>query len=260
MHVCLWPDPMLSSLFAPKRLTAFICACGHSGTTLLATMLATHPHIFVPLLETEIFLQPDDDVARKRVAELQQQAIAERKPVLVEKTPRHIYSIPRMRRIVPDARFILMIRDGRDVAASLGKRFGGNFEVGFRRWVDDNKFLHAELGKPDVMLLRYEDLVTAPESSLRAVCEFLGVKFRPEMLKYHERKHLWFGRKEVRQSTAIGDGHDDHRNWQVNQPLFDGRGRWRTDLPPQYVARFKTGTFASQFMREFGYDPARPAL
>jgi hypothetical protein len=252
---------MVDDTAEAPRLTAFICGCGHSGTTLLATMLAMHSQVFVPLVETEIFLQPDDNVARQRVDELQRQALAENRPVVVEKTPRHIYSVPRIRHVIPGARFILMIRDGRDVATSLGKRFGGDFELGLRRWVNDNQFLRAELGKPDVILLRYEDLVLAPEQSLRELCRFLGVAFETQMLNYHERRHLWFDRKELRRSSALDiDGHHDNRNWQVNQPLFDGRGRWKTDLPPSYVERFKTGPIASRLMREFGYDPPRTAL
>ncbi len=251
---------MLPNFFLPTQVTAFICGCGHSGTTLLATILSEHPHIFVPLVETEIFLKPDDQLAQKKIVDLQNEAVAARRPILVEKTPRHVLQIPRIRRLVPGARFILMVRDGRDVAASVAKRHGGDFEYGFRRWVDDNKKLHAELGKPDVMLLRYEDLVVAPELQLERVCKFLGVKFRPQMLNYHEKPHMWFGRKELRKTSGVGDEHNDHRNWQVNQPIFDGRGRWKTDLPPQYVERFKTGTFARQFMLEFGYDPVRPVL
>ena len=216
-------------------------------------MLSMHTRIHVPLEETEIFLQPDDEVARRRIADLQERARQAGRSMLVEKTPRHIRSMAMMRRVVPGARFILMVRDGRDVTTSIGVRSAGNYQAGLRRWISDNLLVRAELGKPDVHLLRYEDLVADPPAALRSVCRFLGVGYQPQMLEYHKREHLWFGRRELRDNpTGVGPEHEDLRNWQVNQPIFDGRGRWKNALPNEFAAQFEAGTPA-ELMRLFGY-------
>lgn len=48
--------------------------------------------------------------------------------------------------------------------------------------------------------------------------------------------------------------HQDHkkmRNWQINQPLFDGRGRWNTDMTPTEKSIFKAK--AQEYLVQFGY-------
>src|SRR6185503_15224565 len=46
----------LPSYLQGLERAAFICGCGHSGTTLVATILSAHPRIYVPLYESEAFL------------------------------------------------------------------------------------------------------------------------------------------------------------------------------------------------------------
>ena len=41
------------------------------------------------------------------------------------------------------------------------------------------------------------------------------------------------------------------RNWQVNQPIFDGRGRWQKEMTPQQKEIFKQK--AQQYLVQFGY-------
>lgn len=238
----------------PPR-NAFICGCGHTGTTLVATILSTHSEIFLPLVETGIFIEENERLARRRLGLLRNAVEENGKSVLVEKTPRHVRHLDKIRRLAPGARLILMVRDGRDVAASIGKRQGGSFEIGLRRWVRDCALVAAQLSHPDVYLLRYEDLVVDLEAHVAALCLHLGIEYEPAMLDYHKTPHLWFGRKEVRDANT----HEEHRNWQVNQPVFDGRGRWKTDLPAEFVAHFKTGP-AAELMRLFGYAEGGAAI
>jgi hypothetical protein len=48
-----------------------------------------------------------------------------------------------IRRFVAAPKFVIAIREGRDVASSLAKRFG-NLQVGIDRWVDENKIVLSE--------------------------------------------------------------------------------------------------------------------
>lgn len=240
-------SPYLSQL----DQVAFICGCGHSGTTLLATMFRFHPQIYVPTYESDAFLTTDE-VMEQKLAQLQDETLAAGKRYLLEKTPRHVRFMPKMRAVVPNARFVLMVRDGRDVTASITHRFAVGAEYGLERWTIDNGLVLAEVGKPDVFLLRYEDLITRTESSVRATCDFLGVEYVDDLLKYHQHQTLWHGRPVLRRASGVREEHHDYRNWQVNQPIFDGRGRWRRELPRHIAQQLRQGRPA-ELMAAFGY-------
>jgi hypothetical protein len=229
---------------------AFICGCGHSGTTLVATILSQHPRLYVPLYESEAFL--DERLAPQRLGKLVAEAEAAGKTMIVEKTPRHIRKIDVIRRAIPGARFIVLVRDGRDVTASIAQRYPGNFTHGIARWVFDNNIALSLRGSPDALIVRYEDLVVDPARAVAGICAFLEIEYHESMLSYHEQPHLWYGEKEVRRTSGVEREHESYRNWQVNQPIFDGRGRWKNDLPAEVAAEFERGE-AAALMKAFGY-------
>ncbi|MEQ1901714.1 MAG: sulfotransferase [Devosia sp.] len=234
----------------------FVCGCGHTGTTLMATILSAHPEIHAAYRESEVFLHPWFTV-QGRLRLLRSQWEASGKPWLVEKTPRHIRHLPLIRRTVPSARVIIMVRDGRDVTASIGRRERGNFKAGLDRWVLDTGLAAKERNSADVFIQRYEDLVADPEGAIRRICTFLGVEYAPEMLNYHEQPRLWYGKKRIEKTSGVGKEHAQYRNWQVNQPLYDGRGRWQAELPAEIVAAFDTGK-PRELMKVFGYAEDKP--
>lgn len=114
------------------------------------------------------------------------------KPRWGDKTPWFVEHIPRLNRLFPDARFIHVIRDGREVAASLAEqhwgpwlsRRGGLLVAASRRRGAPRG---ARLGTDRYLEVRLERLVSDPEQVLRQVCSFLGEQFEPAMLTYHER-------------------------------------------------------------------------
>ena len=156
------------------RTYAFICGCGHSGTSLLANMFAAHPEVYVPLRETSAFLSRRR--AWLRLQRLKLELLLSRRRHMVEKTPRHVRVVERIRRMVPGARFIFIVRDGRDVTASFVKR-GRSVAAGAERWIADNERVAAERDSPDAIVLRYEDLVSRPKEELERLCAFLGLPY-----------------------------------------------------------------------------------
>lgn len=214
-------------------------------------MFAGHPDVFVPLRETGTFL--DEEGASEQWTRLVSEAASSGRTHLVEKTPRHLLRLALIRRTVPDARFVILVRDGRDVAASYVKR-AGSAKAGARRWLKHNSVVLAERGAADVHILRYEDLVDSPGAALEATCAFARVPFDEGMLAYHETPRLWFGVTEVAPGTgANGLEHRMLRNWQINQPIFDDRGKWRRMLCPDDLAPFATPR-AREMLSAFGYD------
>ena len=239
------------NLFRPaKRQALFICGCGHSGTTLVANMFAANRDVFIPLVETEVFLNRRE--AKAKYQGLRREADLSRRPYLAEKTPRHVLHLKAIRKIAPGAKFLILVRDGRDVAASFIKRYGRPDE-GIARWLEANEIVERERVSDDIHILRYEDLIENPREAMVRACEFAGIPFTEDMLNYHSEQRNWMGQTEIRRgSGANGEEHVALRNWQVNQPIFDGRGTWIGKLDTQHVAIFESGA-ARSLMETFGY-------
>ena len=240
------------------KTATFIIGCGHSGTTLLANMFACHPLVYVPLRETETFISKkfhESDRFEEKWWSMYEELHATGKLHLIEKTPRHLLVMNRIRKHVPIAKFIIMVRDGRDVAASFIKR-NGSAKVGADRWVSENRIVINEAKSRDVCLIRYEDLICYTEDVLKKLCKFIGcgMTYEEGMLEYYKEPKLWFGVKELAKGTgAEGEQHNLLRSWQVNQPKFDGRGQWKTMLSDEEKAYFDSGE-AKDMLDYFGYS------
>lgn len=231
--------------------SAFICGCGHSGTTVIANILAGHPDIHLPLYETGMFLFGPER-ARSEYTALCADARRAGKSLVVEKTPRHIHQLNLIRELASARRFIIPVRDGRDVAASLARRYQ-NLQVGINRWIVETGIVLAERESPDVYVYRYEDFVQSPRDIVERVCGFLGVEFSEELMHFHKEERLWYNLKEIRKGSGLeGDEHNALRNWQVNQRLFDGRGRWKSQWSAADMAELTEGK-GRLIMERFGY-------
>jgi len=160
------------------------------------------------------------------MARLDASTIAAGKSRWVEKTPRHILRIGTILRRRPDAKIVLVLRDGRDVACSIRDRTG-NLEGGIRRWVEDNRAGQGFWSDPRVQVLRYEELVADFDATVGGIVGFLGENYEPGMRDFHSTPRRFYSDDLARPSSAFGTNHGQYRNWQINQPLFDGRGRWR---------------------------------
>jgi tetratricopeptide (TPR) repeat protein len=231
----------------------FIVGCGHSGTSLMLAMLGEHPDLHPIPKESALFLTSDAKVqATFRDWEADCRKAGKRR--WIEKTPPHIFQIHRFLAFRPDARFLLMLRDGRDVICSLRHRVG--YEAlpdRIDRWVYDNLAGRRFWAHPSVKVVRYEALVARPEATLRGICTFLGVDYADAMLDFHERQRLWYS-DQIAKPAEI-HSHEDHmatRNWQINQPIFDGRSRWQAQMPEAERVEVKASR-AQRYLEEFAY-------
>ncbi len=229
----------------------FICGCGHSGTTIIANILAGHTEVYCPLQETGIFLQGSMR-ARWGYCRLILDAANNGKSVLLEKTPRHIHHLELLRALVPEAKLIIPVRDGRDVAASIAARLGGDLSAGINRWIADNSVVLTQQRRPDVYIIRYEHFVERPAQIMAAVCNFMGIRFYQQVLQHHTSPRNWFGEEKLAKAPSPAN-HEAYRNWQVNQPIFDGRGRWRNQYTEDDMKELLTRDPGRALMRTFGY-------
>jgi hypothetical protein len=203
----------------------FIVGCGHSGTSLLLSILGAHSKIFAVPYESRIASHCGWRFCTAMWL-FGCWAIALGKRRWVEKTPKHILRINHILRHRPDARVLLIIRDGRDVACSL-KRRHGDLELGIRRWVDDNTEGKKYWNHPNVHVFKYESLIADFERAMTGVLAFIGEEYEPEIGDYHKSPKLFYSKKIERPSTECKKDHDQFRNWQINQPLFNNCGKWK---------------------------------
>lgn len=88
----------------------------------------------------------------------------------------------------PEARFIHLLRDPRDVGpARMAEGLAGNIWHALDRWVqteDEWATLSRIVPADRLMTVRFEDLISDHDSTLTSVCRFLGVDYTSQMLRY----------------------------------------------------------------------------
>jgi len=87
----------------------------------------------------------------------------------------------------PDTKFLYLIRDPRDVAASIKKMFTNDSHVYFisKMWFEEQEKIHQQLGLlgSNLLTIRYEDLISKSEATVSHICRFMEVEFEDEMLQ-----------------------------------------------------------------------------
>ena len=110
----------------------------------------------------------------------------------VEKTPHHLDYIPLIKRSVPHAKFVHILRDGRDVVASQkhasdqDPKYWGDWSVNdlVRQWNDDTKVALKYERSDNHLMVSYETLIAYPQRELTVICEFLDLRFEQSMLQH----------------------------------------------------------------------------
>jgi hypothetical protein len=129
-------------------------------------------------------------VARRLVDVLDELALHRGSPVWLEKTPRHLRSLPLLERVCDDGvptRFVHVVRDGIETIASLHKA-SRHWERAYdldecvRRWNHDLAITVGRLGAPGHHAVLYEALTADPESVLRPLLDTLELPWQSEIL------------------------------------------------------------------------------
>ena len=183
------------------------------------------------------------------------------KPRWGDKTPHYVRRMRLIRGLLPEAHFIHIIRDGRDVALSVKDLwFGANsVEEAARRWrgsIEKARRHAREL--PHYLEIRYEDLVSDTEPTLRKICDFIDLPWNRSILDYHTTADERLGEME-RDSTAPsgevlrrGEERIAIHSLASQPPQRDRIGRWRREMTAADRQRFEG--VAGETLRELGYD------
>jgi hypothetical protein len=176
------------------------------------------------------------------------------KRLVGDKTPRYVRAIGTIQALWPNARFVHLIRDGRDVclSATTWTRKHEEFASLFRSWRDDpvttaahwwtwnvasGRAAGANLGDDHYLEVRYEDLVHDPVPACRRLCAFLELPYDERMLRFHEGR------------TRYQPGRSAKHAW---LPITSGLRDWRTQLAAADLDRFEAA--AGGLLDELGYE------
>ena len=116
-------------------------------------------------------------------------AVARGKSRWGDKTPVYGQFVPELLGVLPEAHFVHIIRDGRDVALSLRATWFSPAEdvAGLaRHWADQIRTTRQQAAGRDCYTeVRYEDLLAEPADTLRRICAAIDLDYDPAMLAYH---------------------------------------------------------------------------
>ncbi|MEJ7876465.1 MAG: sulfotransferase, partial [Solirubrobacterales bacterium] len=186
-----------------------------------------------------------------------------------DKTPTYVKTMRRIKRVLPEASFIHVVRDGRDVTLSNNKRIverGHRDPVpaarAARQW--RNRVQKAQADGPKLgkyLEIRYEDLVLDTESTLRRVCECIDLEFEPGMLRYHETASERLS--EMAGAMPARDGRPEREAGErlkahalaTKPPTKERIEVWRDDMSAEDQAAFER--VAGDLLDDLGYARAQ---
>ncbi len=173
-----------------------------------------------------------------------------------EKTPQHLLALGYLHSLFPRAKFVYIVRDGRDVALStckgswkrLGferKRVRNTYRNALRRWVAWNDVFLRDVAalKIEYISLRYEELVAHPQDELKRLCQFLDLPWNESILRPHNTAH-----------DVVDPKGDGIASFNAHQGIDSTSvGRWRLELT--WLQRQWTLRVGEAMLQQLGYPP-----
>ncbi|MCU7836158.1 MAG: tetratricopeptide repeat protein [gamma proteobacterium symbiont of Taylorina sp.] len=229
-----------------QQSLVFLVGFPRSGTTLLDTILRTHPDVSVveekamvgvmmshlKELSTPEFLTDLDDEQLDQLRNLYYKELYSHVrldtqcKLIIDKFPLNIVDAGLIHRVFPDAKFILVLRHPCDCVLSC---FMQNFKLNdamenfltlegsaklydsvMSLWSEYNRMLDLKLG-----VIKYEDLIQDLQATTEPLLKFLGLDWDDNLLNYQE--------------TALSRGKINTPSYnQVTQKLYtQANGRWK---------------------------------
>ena len=167
-----------------------------------------------------------------------------------EKTIGNWRKIGRILELFPQAKFIHIYRDPRDVVVSLKEQVWWRESSAMpaamycRQVLEELKALEQKLDWKQWLRVQYELLVTQPEQELRRICVFLGEEFESRMLRFDQRSQ-----------RGYVDAEAEWKDLTLKPLTLERMGRYRQHLQPREI--WTVEQLLGELLREYGYEPDR---
>jgi hypothetical protein len=245
------------SLFRLRNLSdppIIICGAPRSGTTLLISILDSHPEIIAIPFETQLFIRKRDKPWFPWKPWNDWFALFQLKAFLVsleikpehrrwcEKTPNNVFYLEYIFSMFKQAKVIHIIRDGRDVVMSHHKQLGKFMTP--QKW---EKYVGEGLkfkDDPSVLTIRYEDLIIEFDKVMKDVSQFLGIENT-----FH--KHF-YTETSVDNNASIINGYGNKGIYTAKPISSDSLNKWKN--APDVIKAFNDYQPAKALLVKLGYE------
>jgi len=178
--------------------------------------------------------------------------------VIADKNNYYINYLDDLQKIWQDAKYILIVRDGRDVACSYKnlKTLASNspykptlptsIKLIAREWLRNNEnvsIFFTAIPDDSAIIVRYEDILLNTEVELSKVCSFLNVHFDEKMLDYYISNSQ---NNDEPQSTI------DWKKKTLEKPDKKNIGKYKIELNEYEVKEFNN--IAGKLLHKFNYE------
>jgi hypothetical protein len=187
-------------------------------------------------------------------------AESKNKEIFIEQTPWYGQNIDILNALFPDAKYIHMVRDGRDVAISFARTPWWHDDIGqnLERWHAEVRQIidsSSKILNPNQLLqVRYEDFVDQPEIELKRICNFLNIDFEDTMLD--PTTHIDYGLYSKLNIENISSSGLNEWSKSKKTPTFkESRYAWKKYPNFDFSA---TSEHIMQSLKALGYDTKMP--
>jgi len=177
-----------------------------------------------------------------------------------DKTPIYNQSLKFIKSILPEAYFIHIIRDGRDVAVSTRNLWfgpGNDIKKQAENWMRriQRSRKQAEDFPESYLEIRYENLTMNPEAELKKICSAIKIPFEKRMLEYYsnsaQRLNEIRERVDVKGQLITKEQRIGIFEFCTKPPTNERIGRWKKEMTAKEINTFHS--VAGNFLREMDY-------
>ncbi len=187
------------------------------------------------------------------------------KPRWGDKTPTYCLHLQKIEAVLPEAHFIHIIRDGRDVALSLRQYWfspGDDMKTLAAHWC--NCVLNGRQQGANCrhyLEVRYEALIQEPRLILKEICAFLNLPYTTAMESYYERTlhRLSEHKSRFKADGSLVVSHEQRLQQQhlTTQPPDPSRiFGWKKAMP--LAERLEFEAVAAELLANLGYEVTEP--
>ena len=154
------------------------------------------------------------------------------------KTPQYTEQLPELYELFPTAKFLIIVRDVRDVCLSWDKKWGKDMILCADKWARrmSSAYHFTKSGSDGrTLFVRYEDLLDNTKTIAELICNFLSIPFSTSMLE-HE-KH----------TEEVVDGKLNYGK----SIISDNKNKWRHKLSKKKILRIEQIAFDTMSLFDY---------